>query len=214
MARLVLIAVGAVIVALAVWAALPARTPSSSPMIAGPSSAAPGPPTSRAPAREPQAAPPSGEAAAAPATADDAMDAAIASCVGAQMMVMQQRAARGGPAPAGQPSDAAVVSKACAALYKERACRDAMIKYDEPPAEQRSSAVLKACARAYCPTLSAPKPAVCSHVDNVPEDLQQFQEWAELRNAILTRDIGPAATQLVTNPPRRRPPGVAPPPSR
>jgi hypothetical protein len=210
MARLILGIVGVAIIGLAVWAAMPARTPSDSPLVGGPASAAPGPPTSRAPAQPVSAAAAAPTAVAAP-TGDDATDTAIAGCVGAQLMVMQQRQQRGGPAPPGQPSDAAVVSKACAPLYKQAACREAMLNYDEPPPEVRSSTVLQKCARAYCPTLSAPKPPVCDHVDNVPQDIQQFQEWAQLRDAILIKEIGPSAAQLVANPPRRPQAAAAPP---
>ena len=44
---------------------------------------------------------------------------------------------------------------------------------------------LRACANAYCPTLPAPKPSVCGHVDDVPADERQWQAWSELRDAML-----------------------------
>ena len=60
-----------------------------------------------------------------------------------------------------------------------------------------------AARSAYCDKLGAPKPAVCAHVDAIPEDEQQYTEWNELRQAILTHDIGPSATAIVLAGPAR-----------
>ena len=185
MARLILGLVGAAIVAGAAWAAWPSTPPLSAPV--KPRSIAPVVPTA------PSAAPP----------ADANLEAKIDSCLGAQQKVAAARAQRGGPAPAGQPSDAAIVSRGCAPLYHEAGCRDALLRFDDPPPEKRSAAVLTACARAYCGLLPAPKPSVCANPEAVPEDEQQYIAWNDLRTAILTHDIGAAATQRVLSPPRR-----------
>lgn len=208
MGRFALGVFAAALVALAIWAALPGA-PAGMP--SGPVAPAPivpnGPP--RETARPPLAPRPLPPTAANPPpaptpVAPDDVDAKIAGCVGAQTMVAQARMRRGGPAPAGQPSDAAVVARGCAPLYREPACREAMMRFDDPPPARRSAAVLEACARAYCDKLSPPKPAVCSHVDNIPQDEQQYTEWNDLRLAILTHDIGASAAQLVTAPPPRQ----------
>ncbi len=193
MARLLLGAVAALIIGFAVWAALPATPPLAPP------GTNPSPPAAAPAAPERKAVRPV-------ATTEPAvdLDAAIAGCIGAQHLVAAARATRGGPAPAGQPSDAAVVARGCAPLYHQAACRDAMMRFDDPPPAQRSIAVLQACARAYCGLLPAPKPSVCAHPDAVPEDEQQYAAWNELRTAILTHDIGASAAQLVLSPPERR----------
>ena len=190
MGRIALGIVAAVIVGLAVWAALPATPPLAAPSLP------PITPSPTVPAERREAARP-------PAAVDGDLDAKIAACLAAQQKVGSARAQRGGPAPAGQPSDAAVVSAACAPLYKQPACRDAMVRFDEPPPPQRSRTVLSACAKAYCGELPAPKPSVCAHPDNVPEDEQQFIAWNELREAILKHDIGATAAERVLSPPDR-----------
>ena len=198
MGRVVIAIIVLGIVGIAVWAAMP-----SSPPLAAPSSLPPLKPSPTVPAARREAAqPPAPGAAAAPAP-DASLEAKIDACLAAQAKVGAARAQRGGPAPAGQPSDAAVVSAACAPLYKQPACRDAMARFDEPPPAQRSRAVLQACARAYCGELPAPKPAVCAHPDNVPDDEQQFIAWNELREAILAHDVGAAAARRVLSPPDR-----------
>jgi hypothetical protein len=183
MARLLLGLVAALIIAFAVWAAIPSTPPLAQP-------------TTRTTAAVTPPAP-------APAGGGD-LEPKIAGCLAAQRQVADARAQRGGPAPAGQPSDAAVVARGCAPLYREAACRDAMMHFDDPPPPQRSITVLKACAHAYCGILTAPKPSVCDHPDAVPEDEQQFAAWNDLRTAILTHDIGAAAAQRVLAPPPDR----------
>jgi len=199
-AALVLGLVGAAIVAGAVWAAWPSTPPLSAPV--KPRSIAPVMPTVPA-AERAQPTPPSAAPPAAAPPADANLEAKIDACLGAQQKVAAARAQRGGPAPAGQPSDAAIVSRGCAPMYHEAGCRDALMRFDDPPPEKRSATVLTACARAYCGLLAAPKPSVCANPEAVPEDEQQYIAWNDLRTAILTHDIGAAATQRVLSPPRR-----------
>lgn len=127
------------------------------------------------------------------------IDARVQACIAAQGEVSLRRQNRGGPSAPGQPSDAGMVAAACAPLYQEAACRQAMEKFDEPPMEQRASTLLRSCARAYCPVLPSPKPHVCAATDTPPTDLS---EWAELRQAILQRDIGAERAARVLQPPR------------
>lgn len=121
----------------------------------------------------------------APAGADGR--AAVEACLAAQHQVAANRASRGGPAPPGQASDAAVVSRACAPLFRQPACRDVMMRYDEAPPELRAATVQKVCAAEYCLSLPEPKPALCAHWDQPPSG---FAEWGELREAILKHDVG------------------------
>ncbi|HEX8950676.1 MAG TPA: hypothetical protein VF945_02470 [Polyangia bacterium] len=197
MARLALGIVAVAIVGVAVWAALPATPPLAAPSLPGAATA-----PAAAPSPTPREAAPPPAAAPAPVAGGD-LEARITACLDAQQKVAASRAQRGGPAPAGQPSDAAIVSAACAPLYRQASCRDAMVRFDEPPPPQRSRTVLSACARAYCAELAAPKPSVCASPDNVPDDEQQFFAWNELRKAILEHDIGAAAAQRVLSPPDR-----------
>ena len=206
MGRIILIAAGALLVGLAVWAAVPSTPPLASSGPVGPSPIVasaehgsdphPGP---RRPAAD--NAPVVAPTLVKPGPGD--LDVKIAACIGAERSVAAMRAQRNGPAPSGQPSDAALVARGCASLYLEAGCRDAMIHFDDPPKEQRSATVLQACARAYCDKLPQPKPQVCAHVDNVPQDETQYSEWSDLRRAILTHDIGDSAAQIVLAGPAR-----------
>jgi hypothetical protein len=114
--------------------------------------------------------------------------AAVDACLAAQHEVAAARATRGGPSPPGQPSDGAVVSRGCAPLFRQPACRDVMLRFDEAPPEARAATVQKVCAAEYCPLLADPKPAVCAHWEQDPTG---FAEWGELRAAILKHDLGP-----------------------
>ena len=102
------------------------------------------------------------------------------------------RATRGGPAPAGQPSDAAVVARGCAPLYRQAACRDAMMRFDDPPpgaALERGAAGVR--ARLLRPAARAEAVGLRAHPDAVPEDEQQYIAWNELRRAILSTTSAP-----------------------
>jgi hypothetical protein len=111
----------------------------------------------------------------------------VDACILAQEQVSQRRATRG-HAPAGEPSDAAVVARACAPLYGDAACRGAMMHFDDPPIEARSRTEFETCTKAYCPTLPAPRPAACEHPSAEPSEL--VAQWNELRELILRREIG------------------------
>jgi len=134
-----------------------------------------------------EAAPASGAS-----TATD-MNADIDACIAGAISVAARRQTRGAPAAPGEPSDAAVVARACAPLFREPACREAHLHFDDPPADGRSKAVLDACKAAYCDKLPAPKPRACDPNQPPPEDgLATFQNWDELRHAIWKRDLGEA----------------------
>jgi len=119
------------------------------------------------------------------------MTAAVDACIAGAKSVAARRQSRGAPAAPGEPSDAAVVARACAPLFRETACREAHLHFDDPPVETRSLAVLDACKKAYCDKLAEPKPSACDPNQPPPEDgLATFQTWDELRHAIWQRDLG------------------------
>jgi hypothetical protein len=208
MGRIVLGAAGALLIGFAVWAALPSTPPLASSGPIGPSPIVPSAERGSDPHPGPRRATPDAPTVVAPTLVQPGpgdLDVKIAACIGAERAVANARQQRGGPAPAGQASDAAVAARGCASLYLEPGCRDAMIRFDDPPPALRSSTVLQACARAYCGKLSPPKPQVCDHVDAVPQDETQYSEWSDLRRAILIHDIGSGAAQIVlAAPPRSR----------
>jgi hypothetical protein len=111
----------------------------------------------------------------------------VDACVLAQAQVSQRRAIRGA-SPSGGPSDAAVVAQACAPLFANTACREAMTHFDDPPVEARSRTLFEACTRAYCPTLPAPRPPACDRPAADPSEL--VGQWNELRETVLRREIG------------------------
>jgi hypothetical protein len=182
--RIGIIAGIVVLMGLAVWAALPSAVPPPAGLGVAPVIPAPPP--------APAVATPPAVAAVAPAPAAD-VHARVEVCRTAQAQVAERRATRGGPTAPGEPSDAAVVSRACAPLFREAGCRQAQLDFDKPEPAARMTTVLQACERDYCPLLAAPKPAVCDPAKAAPADgMETFTAWAELRTAILSRDIGEA----------------------
>jgi hypothetical protein len=184
--KIAVLAVLAGLMGLGVWAALPNAAPSSrGDRIGGAPIGSPQPfgvpqlPT----AQLPKVAP--GE----PGTRTiDEVSRRVDACLAAQKDVAARRQARQGPQPAGEPTDAAVVAKACAPLFAQPACREAHVNFDTPPADQRMTTLFQTCVRDYCSRLSPPRPSGC---DKVPADgLETFTAWSELRMAILKHDIG------------------------
>jgi hypothetical protein len=180
----------ALLMGLGFWAALPNAAPTSrNDRIGGAPLGSPQPlgvphlPT----AQLPKVAPPAAEVAPRPS---DDVSRRVDACVAAQKDVATRRQARQGPPPPGEPSDAAVVAKACAPLFAQPGCREAHVSFDTPPAEARVPTLFRACVREYCPGLPAPKPSAC---DKMPADgIETFAAWSELRMAILKHDIGEA----------------------
>jgi hypothetical protein len=114
----------------------------------------------------------------------------VDACLAAQAQVTARRASRGAPTAPGEPTDGAVVARACAPLFHEAACRQAHVDFDTPPPEARASTLLRACEQAYCPLLPAPKPSACDPAKVPADGMETFTAWAELRAASLRHDIG------------------------
>jgi hypothetical protein len=113
--------------------------------------------------------------------------AMVDGCLGAQHDVAARRASRG-RAPAGEPSDAAAIARACAPLFRRPECHDAMMDFDAPPPERRVVSILNACAHAYCAVLPAPQPPACAATGSSPSEL--LGQWSELRAAALRLELG------------------------
>jgi hypothetical protein len=111
----------------------------------------------------------------------------VDACLAAQQQVGDRRASRG-RAPPGELSDGAVVARACAPLFANAECREAMMNFDVPPLEARSSTLFAVCTRAYCPTFTAPRPSACERQAADPSGTAE--QWDELRTAVLRREIG------------------------
>ena len=111
----------------------------------------------------------------------------VDACVLAQEQVAQRRATRGRASPGG-PSDAAAVEAACAPLFSNAACREAMIHFDDPQVEARSDRVFEVCTKAYCPTLPEPRPSACERPAAEPSEMAG--QWNEFRERVLRREIG------------------------
>jgi hypothetical protein len=76
----------------------------------------------------------------------------------------------------------------CGDLYAAPACRDAWRAIGDQPPEARLTSVVEPCRAAYCPTLPAPKPEICSVEGVVPVD--RLALWPSLSRLVLSRDLG------------------------
>jgi hypothetical protein len=83
----------------------------------------------------------------------------------------------------------------CAALYSEKACREANENFDNAPAELRLAQLARSCRDAYCPKLAAPKPQLCEMKD--PSLTELGSGWRELDTAILKHDHGGGAAPVL-----------------
>lgn len=91
-------------------------------------------------------------------------------------------------------SDVLVV---CAPLYKESACREAMIATKGFSAvNERYRRIVDVCREAYCPSLPEPRPSLCAAVPKTPREVAAA--WAELTDAALRRDLGTGAEPIVS----------------
>jgi biopolymer transport protein ExbD len=97
------------------------------------------------------------------------------------------------------------VSRACAGLFRDTACRHAWTTAAEQPAYSRAAYLIDACRAAYCPSLK-PRPTLCAG-ELTPT--RMLSEGAELVRAALAHDHGPdfAASMAALVPP---PSGAAP----
>lgn len=83
---------------------------------------------------------------------------------------------------------AADVSRACAGVYREPACAEAMRNPPEDPTAFAST-IARACRDAYCPRLPAPRPRLCGAAD-LPPPSALLTQWAELEQQIMAFELG------------------------
>ncbi|HEX4459770.1 MAG TPA: hypothetical protein VIA18_17450 [Polyangia bacterium] len=184
--RIGIIAGVVLLMGIAVWVAIP-NAANVSKAGRGVAPVIPAPETQRAVATPPSSAVPP----VAPGNGD--VHALVENCRSAQVQVAARRAARGGPTPPGEPTDAGLVAQACAPLYHEPGCRKAQLDFDKNAPALRMTTLLQACEHDYCPLLPAPKPSICDPANAAPADgMETFTAWADLRAAILRHDIGEA----------------------
>jgi hypothetical protein len=98
-----------------------------------------------------------------------------------------------GDEPDGTPEEHSDINQACAPLYAEPACRDAIARVAGSPAE-RVGGRIRACRDAYCPKLS-PRPALCDREAKTASEAAPL--WRELDDAILRHDLGSRAEELI-----------------
>ncbi len=84
----------------------------------------------------------------------------------------------------------AAYAASCASLYRQPACRAAVAGVMNVPVERRASHMAYTCRDAYCPTLAAPVPEMCSVSD--PGVAEMARLWAPLQARILSDELGPA----------------------
>ena len=87
------------------------------------------------------------------------------------------------------------LARACADIYREPACREAM---RSPPADPSmfAATIARTCRDAYCPRLSAPLPRLCGRGD-LPVPSELASQWPELQQQILALELGPEAARTV-----------------
>jgi hypothetical protein len=101
------------------------------------------------------------------------------------------------------------VSRACADLFRDAACRAAWRKAADQPTYSRAAYLIDACRAAYCPRLTS-RPSLCAG-ELTPA--RMLTEAAELVRAALAHDHGPefAASLAAMVPPPSMPPSANPP---
>jgi biopolymer transport protein ExbD len=86
------------------------------------------------------------------------------------------------------PSVAVDLASACADLYREPACADAMRNPPKDPA-RFAATISAACRDAYCPRLPAPRPDLCATADLLPP-IELLAAWGRLQQHILAFELG------------------------
>jgi biopolymer transport protein ExbD len=86
------------------------------------------------------------------------------------------------------PSVAADLARACADIYREPACAEAMRNPPKDPA-RFAATIAAACRDAYCPRLPAPRPKLCASPD-LPPPTQLLAEWGVLQQHMLALELG------------------------
>jgi hypothetical protein len=115
-----------------------------------------------------------------------------------QLVALWHARARGEEPP--EADETSNVWQACAPLYAEPACREALLHANEGDPATRVRRVVEGCRDAYCPKLD-PKPRMCAEEANAPGGAKTMRDlsvlWRELDEAILTHDLQERAAPLL-----------------
>lgn len=84
----------------------------------------------------------------------------------------------------------------CADLHAAPGCREAWRTAASVSPEMRIAVVAAGCQRAYCPTLSPPRPTLCEHEVSTMSPSELGPAWAELERLVLARDLGDVGAAL------------------
>ena len=85
-------------------------------------------------------------------------------------------------------SVAADLARACADIYREPACAEAMRHPPKEP-ERFAGAIASACRDAYCPHLPSPRPGLCTAAA-LPPPTEMLAQWGLLQQHILAYELG------------------------
>jgi hypothetical protein len=125
-----------------------------------------------------------------PLAGADACEAAVRDARSATL------AAASGAGGAGA-SRASLVSRACAPLFVEPACRTAHERFDRPPPYARAVTLAEACRDAYCPLLPPPRPGLCDAPPSALPPAELAKAWSEFVPVVLAHDHGARAAHVI-----------------
>lgn len=91
------------------------------------------------------------------------------------------------------------ILRGCKDLYAEKGCRDAVERAAEAEPSKRGSILLIGCRDAYCPSLSEPRPRICSQSIEKLGPKTSFEDWIEFQKAVFGRDLGTAYAKKLGN---------------
>jgi hypothetical protein len=84
---------------------------------------------------------------------------------------------------------AAFVRTKCSPLFVEASCRQAVSELGESPTKGAVLAAADQCAKAYCPSLDAPRPPLCgAKLDEGSLSTSFYDEWARFGGEAIIRD--------------------------
>jgi len=101
----------------------------------------------------------------------------------------------------------ASMTTACADLYSEPGCSNALRKAATLPIEARAASIARGCRDAYCPKFAPPKPALCApEASQSPS--QMLATWPELGMRILALELNVPVEEAARLVPRPSSPAV------
>jgi len=93
--------------------------------------------------------------------------------------------------PGARPENrTALFAEACADLFGQPMCREAIRMSPVARPEQRALMIAVACQHAYCPELSEPLPTLCEREPNELTPHEISSNWAPFLEGMLARELG------------------------